>query len=64
MTDGNGAAVDGSAKSGGLLEPLPTLKLVPEVEEKLDAGLRSLDHCEKGLTSPLALEFILIPSHR
>lgn len=35
------------SKSDGLLEPLPTLRLVPTVE-KLDAGLRSLDHCESS----------------
>ena len=35
----------GLAKPNGFLEPLPTLNLVGSVE-KLDAGLRSLDHCE------------------
>ena len=41
------AAGGGSAmvKPSRLMEPLPTLNLVPSVE-KLDAGLRSLDHCE------------------
>lgn len=40
-------AGDGSVmpKPEGLLEPLPTLNLVRGLE-KLDAGLRSLDHCE------------------
>ena len=32
-----------------LLEPLPTLNVVKSVE-KLDAGLRSLDHCEPLLS--------------
>ena len=30
----------------GLLEPLPPLTLVESVQ-KLDAGLRSLDHCKE-----------------
>lgn len=34
-----------SALANGFLEPLPTLNLVGSIE-KLDAGLRSLDHCE------------------
>ena len=46
MADSNGAAVEETAKPGALLEPLPTLKLVPE---KLDAGLRSFDHCKDHL---------------
>ena len=33
------------AKPESLLEPLPHLNLITNVE-KLDAGLRSLDHCE------------------
>ena len=33
------------SKPDSLLEPLPTLNLVTNVE-KLDAGLRGLDHCE------------------
>ena len=28
-----------------LLDPLPTITLVKTVDDKLDAGLRSLDHC-------------------
>ena len=32
-------------KPESLLEPLPTLNVVANVE-KLDAGLRGLDHCE------------------
>ena len=34
------------AKPNGLLEPLPTFNLIPSVD-KLDAGLRSLDHCKR-----------------
>lgn len=35
------------SKPDSLLEPLPTLNLVTNVNvEKLDAGLRGLDHCE------------------
>lgn len=49
MTDGSEGVVDGSAKSKGLLQPLPSLKSVPGVDEKVDAGLRGLDHCERGL---------------
>lgn len=48
MSTINGHANGAIAKPTGLLEPLPTLKLVPSVE-KLDAGLRSLDHCVSGL---------------
>ena len=33
------------SKPENFLEPLPSLTVVPNVE-KLDAGLRSLDHCE------------------
>ncbi len=33
------------SKPEGLLEPLPSLNVITSVE-KLDAGLRSLDHCE------------------
>lgn len=33
------------SKSENLLEPLPSLNVVTNVE-KLDAGLRGLDHCE------------------
>ena len=32
--------------SEGLLQPLPTFNLVGSVE-RLDAGLRSLDHCKR-----------------
>ena len=39
--EGNGTM----AKPESLLEPLPHLNLITNVE-KLDAGLRSLDHCE------------------
>jgi len=41
-----GAAV---SKSESLLAPLPTLTLATQCVEKLDAGLRSLDHCEQLL---------------
>ena len=40
--NGDGRAM---AKPEGLLGPLPTLNLIPSVD-KLDAGLRSFDHCE------------------
>lgn len=40
------------AKPESLLEPLPTLNMVKCVE-KLDAGLRSLDHCEQLLCYPV-----------
>ena len=33
------------SKSESMLEPLPSLNVITNVE-KLDAGLRSLDHCE------------------
>ena len=33
------------SKPESFLEPLPTLNVITNVE-KLDAGLRSLDHCE------------------
>ena len=38
------------AKSNGFLEPLPSFNLVESVE-KLDAGLRSLDHCKNATLS-------------
>ena len=44
MTTINGDVRGTTSKPADLLEPLPTLKVVPGVE-KLDAGLRSLDHC-------------------
>ena len=50
MTSTNEAPVGVAPKpENGLLEPLPSFKLVPGVdgkEQKLDAGLRNLDHCE------------------
>ena len=42
------------AKPNGLLEPLPSFNLVESVE-KLDAGLRSLDHCEETLAAALRM---------
>ena len=33
------------SKPQSVLEPLPSLNVTPNVE-KLDAGLRSLDHCK------------------
>ena len=36
------------AQPNGLLEPLPTFNLIQSVD-KLDAGLRSLDHCKRDL---------------
>ena len=41
------------SKPESFLEPLPSLNVVPNVE-KLDAGLRSLDHCESNLTAGVA----------
>lgn len=40
------------SKPESLLVPLPSLNLVTNVE-KLDAGLRDLDHCELSLTLSL-----------
>jgi hypothetical protein len=54
--DSTVAGSEVTARQEGLLEPLPTLKLVKSVE-KLDAGLRSLDHCKQ-------LPFGLLGSHR
>ena len=39
------ASVNGDSKPKALLEPLPSLNPAPN-GEKLDAGLRSLDHCK------------------
>lgn len=42
------------SRAEGILEPLPTLNL-DKSEGKLDAGLRSLDHCEQLLPhTPMA----------
>lgn len=47
MASENEGVRDTLANSGRLLEPLPSLTSTPNLkEEKLDAGLRSLDHCE------------------
>jgi len=46
---------------GGLLEPLPTFNLVESVD-KLDAGLRSLDHCEYNLAHPFRRDIAYTPS--
>ena len=61
MADSNGAAVEEMPKPGALLEPLPTLKLVPE---KLDAGLRSLDHCEEQLCCTYSGAILTLPLDR
>lgn len=50
MTDSNSTGTDGSAKPVELLlPPIPIPKLMPMAEEKLDAGLRSKDHCKRTL---------------
>ncbi len=49
-----GVAAEESARPGALLQPLPTLAVGPD---KLDAGLRSLDHCEDRINR---VECILI----
>lgn len=46
MTPNGVAAGSGVSKPESLLSPLRSLTLVPSVD-KLDAGLRSLDHCEQ-----------------
>lgn len=46
MTSHGVYASPANSQPDGLLAPLPTLPLVQSVE-KLDAGLRSLDHCEQ-----------------
>ena len=42
------------SKPESLLEPLPSLNLITNVE-KLDAGLRSLDHCELSQLCSISL---------
>ena len=54
--DSKVAGSEEMAKPDGLLEPLPTLNVVKCVE-KLDAGLRSLDHCEQLLRYPVQKHF-------
>ena len=44
--DSISAVSEVTVRQEGLLEPLPTLRVVKSVE-KLDAGLRSLDHCKQ-----------------
>lgn len=44
------------AKTESLREPLPSLNVIANVE-KLDAGLRSLDHCELSLWLVIGLPY-------
>ena len=58
MADSGGVLTEELAELPSLLEPLPTLALVPE---KLDAGLRSLDHCQQTICCVHCRILLMLP---